>query len=633
MRSLLQKLVDLRPGEGKRTALMSAYLFLIIASHNILKPMTRSLFVSNLGPSQLPILYIVLALTGGVVVVVYLRLSANARLDRLINRTSLFLILNLLVFRFLLSLEAQASWLLYTLYIWASLYGVLTTTQFWLLANFLFNAREAKRLFPFLTTCAILGGIAGGYIARFTVRLVGGTPNLAFFAMAFLGVTTVLMNLAWRSRTETPKPGRKDRPVESGESFKVVGEVFRLIAHSRHLALLVGIVAFTFMVVQIADFQFIAFASQEMSSTDDLTGFLGFWVSNLSILALIFQVLFANVIIRRFGVVATILFLPTILLLSSVWVFFSYGLVSILTLKIGDGAFRHSINKVGTELLYLPIPAEIKRKTKAFVDMFVDRFARGVAGVLLLVFYTKMGLSVSHISLIAVALAAAWIALSLTTYREYVNSFRQAIHKRRIEADLVNISIDDENIIRTLIRSLTSGNDRQVVYALRLLESVKKDVDLIEPLRRLLEHPAADVRLHTLHLIQQHEYRELLPEVKQRLGDPDELVRREAVRFYARFADEPTAELLSVWLHTPESELREAALFCAAEDPQLARHLITPQLIDSVLHSTPRARAQLADALGELQDEKYNVYLLKLLEDTETEVRRHALRSACRLTS
>ena len=95
--------------------------------------------------------------------------------------------------------------------------GVLTVSQFWLLANYVFNPREAKRIFPILAAGAIAGGITGGYLTRFTVKLVGGTANLAFFCIAFLAITIVLMNFAWRRReraqTETRRGGRDWRPI------------------------------------------------------------------------------------------------------------------------------------------------------------------------------------------------------------------------------------------------------------------------------------------------------------------------------------------------------------------------------------------------------------------------------------
>ena len=200
MTALLRKTLDIRKGEGKRALVMAAYIFVIMASYNVLKPMARSLFVSNLSTLQLPAMYILLAGIVGVVSILYLKLSSSLRLDRLITFTALFFAGNLLLFRWLLGAQHHSTTLYYSLFIWTSIYGILTSTQFWLLANHLFNAREAKRLFPFLTASAILGGILGGYLTRVSVSLLGGTENLAFLGIGFLAATVVLANGAWRWR-------------------------------------------------------------------------------------------------------------------------------------------------------------------------------------------------------------------------------------------------------------------------------------------------------------------------------------------------------------------------------------------------------------------------------------------------
>jgi AAA family ATP:ADP antiporter len=615
----LQKIVHVQKLERKRAFIMAGYIFLIMASYNVLKPMARSLFVTNLSPAELPILYIILAVAVGLVSVAYLRVSTNLRLDRLITFTALFFAANLILFWWLLSSGQQSPSLYYALFIWTSIYGILTSTQFWLLASYLFNAREAKRLFPLLTTCAILGGILGGYLTRVSVQLLGGTANLAFLGIGFLAATVGLVNLAWRSRDESIERAHRSRPREEARNTpRIVGEVIKLVQQSRHLALLVGIVCLTYMVVQIADFQFVAFASDQIEGTDELAGFLGLWLSNLGLLAFLFQVFVAGYILRKFGVGATILFLPAALLVSSVWVFASASLVSILAIKVGDGAFRHSINKVGTELLYLPISQEIKRKTKVFIDMFADRFARGMAGVLLLVFYSWLGFSVSQISLVAIVLVGIWLALSMRTYREYVESFRQALASRRIDADSLDFSIRDLSVINSLIISLGSTNQRQVIYALRMLESVE-GVELLSPLRPLLHSSYSnEVRLLALKLLYEHGDVSLLPEIESLLRDKDEAIRFEAVRCYTKFSETPTEELLEAWLNDPDFGVSGAALQFLGQNPELAEILLSSELLELFMGQGSQGQELVADTVGRLQDERYYSFLSRLLKTHES---------------
>jgi AAA family ATP:ADP antiporter len=674
LKPLLQKIFDIRREEASRALILFGYIFLIITSHLILKSMTRSLFLKNIGPEQLPLLYILVAVGVGALAVLYSQLTVHIRLDVLIGGTSLFLMGNLLIFWWLLTVDREVAWLYYGLYIWVSLYGVLTTSQFWLLANSVFNSREARRIFPILAAGAILGGIAGGYLTHTLVKRIGGTENLALFCVGFLGMTIPLVRTVWDQREKYESTGeygsmrvweffytlilpRKKHAYTSTRSHTLTSplprwEVFSLIYRSRHLAWLAGLIAVTEMVSQIADFQFSTFASERIKGTDELTRFLGFWLSNLNVVSLLFQVLFAGTIIQRFGVGVSVLFLPLVMLGTSIWVFLSYGLVSILATKFGDGAFRYSINKAGIELLFLPIPPEIKKQAKTLIDMLAGQLAQGISGVLLLIFYNWLGLSVSQISLVSIVLTGVWLFLARATYREYIRSFRQALAKRQIDADTLVISIEDEATVNTLRSALTSSNKRQVIYALRLLESVK-GFDLTPSLQSLLSHPSAEVRLGTLRLLGHHGNGKPLPQVQLLLNDPDEEVRREALRYIYRFSRGSTSEMLIQWLQDKESNLRGVVLYCIAEQmPGKALDLLTPELVRSILTEGREAKVQVADALGMLLsgkyeneelshsptpipsyprihpiDAEYHSILLELLEDSDPEVRSRALHS------
>lgn len=627
MRRLLSKIMDVRQGELKRVAIMAAYSFVIIASYNVLKPMTRSLFVSKLGLGQLPYLYMILAVVVGFFVYFYLKIANRLKLIRLLNLTILFLITSLLFFRWYLLQGIDSPFLYYGLFIWASIYGVLTTSQYWLLANYIFNAREAKRLFPILASSALAGAIMGGYFTSFLVTKIGGTHNLAFFCIALMAAALIFINSAWRNRDPSQEQTRRNQPVRtSPKSGEIVTEIFELIKQSRHLTYLICMVVLTYMVVQIADFQFMAFAIQKMTDTDKLTEFLGFWLSNLSIFALTFQLLFANIILKRLGVGAMILFLPVVLFITSGWILINYSLISILALKIGDGAFRHSINKVGTELLYLPLPMDTKKKTKAFIDMFADRFARGLAGLMLLFFYTWLGISVAHISIISLILVSVWIVVALFTYREYVNSFRSAIAKRQIDFDEESLSIRDETTINTLIASLASENERQISYALKLLKSVD-NVKIQPAIKPLLNHKSSDVRFHALILIYDQKLLDLVPDVKSLLEDPDDDVCIEAIRIIAEFSEQSTLDVLNNWLES-DPKRKKATLKLISSNFYLAREILTKERIEKIMRESPECRALIAAALGVLNNPSHNDELKQLLQDSDVAVKIEAIKSA-----
>ena len=61
-------------------------------------------------------------------------------------------------------------WLALIYWMWANLFVVALTTQFWFLVNDVFNPREAKRLIGFFGSGGILGGVAGNLLTGFLAK-------------------------------------------------------------------------------------------------------------------------------------------------------------------------------------------------------------------------------------------------------------------------------------------------------------------------------------------------------------------------------------------------------------------------------------------------------------------------------
>src|SRR5262245_39120118 len=94
----LLKRADIREGETQRVFLMFAYLLLIIASYMIVKAARDSLFVSAIGPAQLPYVYLAIAGAMGMVSSITSRAVHRIGLTSLIRMTSITAICNLALF-------------------------------------------------------------------------------------------------------------------------------------------------------------------------------------------------------------------------------------------------------------------------------------------------------------------------------------------------------------------------------------------------------------------------------------------------------------------------------------------------------------------------------------------------------
>ena len=121
------------------------------------------------------------------------------------------------------------------------------------------------------------------------------------------------------------------------------------------------------------------------------------------------------------------------------------------------------------ELLYMPLPLELRNRTKAFTDIFMDRFSRGIGGILLIVLTGTLNLSVRQLSLAVMAYTIVWMFLSLRAKNEYISTVRKRIALRRLDLDSLRVNVSDAATVRLLEETTESENPRQAVYALSLL--------------------------------------------------------------------------------------------------------------------------------------------------------------------
>src|SRR5687768_17280968 len=142
-KDILLRTFDIRMGEFTRVWIMLLNVFLLIQCLWIIKPVVNAQFLSRVGIEKLPLVFLLVALTALAFSNAYSKLIKRQQLGPLMLRTYLISIFGLLTFGILLNLGLFPDWMSYVFYIGVALFGLITTSQFWLLANLLFSSLEA----------------------------------------------------------------------------------------------------------------------------------------------------------------------------------------------------------------------------------------------------------------------------------------------------------------------------------------------------------------------------------------------------------------------------------------------------------------------------------------------------------
>lgn len=634
LRSFWRRAFDVREGEHTRALCMGFYFFLVLCANNVLKPVAWSLFLNRFPLAQLPYLYMLFAVVGGLLAYFYSKTAVRTSLQWATRAATLITVISLLVFWKLIGFGS--TWLLYIFSVWVSLFGIVFVAQGWLIAANLFDSREAKRLYGLLGLGAILGGAAGGSLTAFQVERVG-TTNLLPVAVVLilLALAALEGGLAAdnRRRASTLSARSPRLTEEEGEpvSFSLQ-DVLAAVGRYRHLLVIVGIIVITFMMETLVEFQFNA-AAKRAYSGDELTAFLGeFNGIYLSTMTFVLQFFFTTMVVGRLGVGRTLTISPISVGLAATGVVIAPGLITVAITRLLESSTRYSITRTAIELLYLPLPTELKNRTKAFVDVFVDRLGRGLAALLLLALVALGSDSARVLSLLIAGLAGAWVVLAIRAKNEYAATVRQRIESRRLDLEGARITVQDPETVRLLEQVAHGSNERQVIYALSLLAEAP-NYDPSALLAGIANSPSEVVRAKVYELARRIAYDGLLEKASAELRTPRPIpadLAREAVCYVLAVAPD-AAEMAASLMNHPDSAVVASTLTALSGNKQLVQRLVARDwLLAAAGSEAAEKRAVAAFAVGVRGDEGTDV-LHQLLRDSDQRVTEAACRAAGRL--
>ena len=621
----LGRIVTLREGEGATALLMFAFSFLAMTAYNVLKPATKSEFIGALGADDLPYAYLASGLVIAVLMQAYSQAASRLPARWLIPLTQAGEVVLLVVFWLLLL--TGAAWVALALYVLGSILGILLISQFWTLANDVYDARQAKRIFGFIGGGASVGGLTGAGITSVIVGQVG-VPQLLLVSAALLSVCIVIVVAILRQHAP------EIRTAADGPSVGA-GEAMRLLRSSRQLQLVALVIGAGAIGAQIVDQQ-LSMAAEWYFGPDATPAMATFFARVtfvLSALGLLIQVGLTSRIHRHLGVGIALLILPVGLGATAGLILISGAVWAAATARIVDGSLRYTVDKTTREVLFLPLSPSERHRAKPFVDVTVERMAKALVALLLLVLIKDWGLGLDwrQLSYASLLLMTLWIAVAILARREYLRSFRRSLGARSIAPSTIRIDVADASTIETLVEQLASPDDDAVLYAIELLETLDKR-NLITPL--LLHHHAPKVRARALiglEAASPSTRERWAPQIESLLKDDDAEVRAAAVHALSLLGMEAAAVTMRRYLddRDPRVAVTAAGVLAASglsADARMAEALFQ-RLAEDLRPSAARARQEVASALARTDRPALRSLLVSLMLDPEVAVAREAIRS------
>jgi CRP-like cAMP-binding protein len=630
MTKRLQGVFNIHSLEGRLVALVLAYAILLFFSNVLVMTASLGLFFETYDAATLPYTYVLLMFVGPLASLVYLRLNSRFNLSRALLGIHTFLLFGQVLLPLLMNLST-APLLRFSLPVYFELNYTLTRASFWNLLGRLFNLRQGKRLFPFLSSGEHIATIGAGFFATFFVARYG-TVNLYWIGALFMAAAIVFLVTIHRANSDKMEnfPGADVEQTRPSD--------LRVLFKEPYVRLLFTMVMlYTISIFMVENLSF-AQAEARFPTTDGMATYVGLFMGIYGVLGLLVQWMLAGRILERFGVTATILAMPVgLLMLMSFFALvgsFNEAAVMLFWLASGANMYWYTVDAPYTSaqnVLLQPLPAHLRTQAQTTAMGIAYPLATGVAGLLLLYLLNVRDFNSTQLSYAILTILLLWLFVGLRLGKAYASLLRQALQARSL-GGLGLFRSPDRNSISILEEALNSPHPAAVLYALDLLAEVAPEV-LPGRLPGLLEYPDDAVCKAALESIAGPSWSAALPGVKALLeNSPNPQVRAAALRTWYAVSPQAASVKLAEFGHDPQTMVRQAALAMMRlhDDPALCRQA-AETLTDLVESAEPADRIMGAGVIGEIAAGGDDSHLLMtLLEDRNPHVLRAALFAAAR---
>jgi len=388
---------------------MAYLLFLLIAANNLIKILRDSIFLGQHSVSELPYLYISVALLAGIIIATYTRYTANLSIVRLILTTNVIILSNIGFFWVLLT-YFDAGWTHYAFYIWSAIVSVTAVAQLWTLANQIFTPEEGKRSFGLLTAGGTVGGAAAGFGVKWSLHLFVESNHLLWVVGGLYIAASVL--ILWAERRLEGKISERELEMPEKSEEAGAGSLGELLAGSTYLKTIAVLILVSVIVSTLIDFQFKTAAKQAYPSTRALAELFSSYYGWLSVATFFAQVVLTGKTLTTFGLNLSLYVTPSALLTGSLAIMIWPSLLAAALTRMADATLRNSIYRSSMEISYMALPAGVMKRVKTFLDVVVERVGDASAGFIILLFtLSTMARYITYVHFICVALIFLWFVL------------------------------------------------------------------------------------------------------------------------------------------------------------------------------------------------------------------------------
>ena len=383
------------------------FLFMLIGCGMALgRGTTDALFFKRYGIEFLPMMYIILGFFLSTVSIVYAAYSDRISSERFFYILFItFIILLVGAWGFMVFPLTDVVYPAYFLIYEIASELLLVHAALYLSQNFL--SMQSKRLMPLIFAGTQIGVIIGGLFLAYASPILG-VQNIILIWCLIL-TTSMIFIFAWhKSHGVSPyyRPGYTSRN-QLQQSVSALKQGLQYMGRSDMLRAMSFALFFMVITFYVLCYSVNIIYTKTFETEETLSSFYGILTAVYSTLALLFQILLTNRVLRKFGIKTVNLFFPVTSLFSYSALFFSFTLPAALIGSFNKDAIMPAFRNPVRNLFYTALPEHMHGRAHALSIAIVLPLALMVCGILLWIMQ-KMG---NHHYFLSIGVTAAVLYL------------------------------------------------------------------------------------------------------------------------------------------------------------------------------------------------------------------------------
>ena len=366
--------------------------------------------------------------------------------------------------------------------------------------------------------------------------------------------------------SETRREFTVELSVVEETSVDVERPTLRSLVRHRYIVLIVGFQMLSAVESQWLDFLVFDRAGKRYTDTDELAAFIGRFVAIAYGADIIFLLLVAGELMKRFGLrygltanpVAVLALIPAMITAAAFQgsgatiVFVIIVATRVSDLVLADGAARTSLSAA-----YQAVPTHVRLSAQAAVEGLAVPVAIGMSGVLLMVLRSTVGTDGMALPILTSAVVVGWTVVALLVYRDYrVNLLANLRHRA---LDPGEMTIEGVSTLEAIHRLIDSDDERDVRLGLDTLTGAEH-VDLSAYLHSLAMDERPGVRSDVLGRLVRVDPAAAAAAARNGLEDSSPEIRTACVRTLGTAGDTSDLSTLTACLTDLSSDVQVAAV-------------------------------------------------------------------------